>query len=89
MPRFGSAKRWNLPPVHPREPPEPASRCRSLRQGFGHLTHALHATLRRKPAARNKNSNSFCAEAVEDETSLWKAREKAEKTQPSPVALIR
>ena len=40
-------------------------------------------TLRQKLPSRNRKPSPPCAEAVDDETSLWKAEENPERTIPA------
>ena len=67
-----------LPVVHPREPPVTASSATvASRLNASHVCTEI--TLREYEINRNGKLILSCAEAVEDESSLWKGKEKVEE----------
>jgi hypothetical protein len=67
-----------LPPVHPREPPVTTSSAAvASRLNASHV--CTFSTLRECENDRNGKLMLSCAETVEDETCLWKDKEKAEE----------
>jgi hypothetical protein len=51
-------------------------------------THALRATLLEPGIHGNRKPMLGCAQAVDDENSLWKEKEKKEKVDRKPRAVI-
>jgi hypothetical protein len=62
------------PAIHPRESPVAAGSAAIIRRAQ-ELSRFAEPTLRQIVAPRNTKNLCHCAEAVEDETSLWKTEE--------------
>lgn len=65
---------WCPPAIHPRESPVAAGSAAIIRRAQ-ELSRFAEPTLRQIVAPRNTKTLGHCAEAVEDETSLWKTEE--------------
>src|SRR6476661_8676734 len=81
-PEFNEARRSGslktLPMIHPRESPVTTSFVSvASRINAAHVCTAV--TLSESRINRNRKLMRSCAETVEDETSLWKGKEKAEE----------
>jgi hypothetical protein len=62
------------PPIHPRESPAAAGSAAIIRQAQ-ECSRFAEPTLKQIVAPRNTKNPRPCAEAVDDETSLWKPEE--------------
>jgi hypothetical protein len=68
--------------IHPRELPAAASVTANHRSTAVESSNVFaEPTLRQRVANRNSKTAHNCAEAVEDESCLWKAEEKAGENQ--------
>ena len=71
-----ASPKFSPPAIHPREPP--VYRLPLLFQQRLRTSHACTgSTVRHSASERNKELRSCCAEAVEEEDSLWKQKENA------------
>jgi hypothetical protein len=75
------------PAIHPRESPVAAGSAAIIRQAQ-ELSRFAEPTFSQIVAPRNTKEFNPCAEAVDDETSLWKAEENRELISPRDFSLV-